>query len=109
MATPNQILFACEKKLQASINRALPKRLTANMKDDCEWMIECSENNAMYGYEPHTLKQFSECARQFIACYGSLGQQFIDLIASIGWARCTEDRDYIQEKWSALEQWAIAS
>lgn len=107
--THNQILTAAFNKLYAAVGREQVQRLNKAAKEDAEWMIACAEENAVYGYGAKKLKVVNQCARDYVEVYGNIGSEFCDLLGSIGWARCAEDTDYEQEKWSDLEQWAKAA
>lgn len=96
---------ACDK-LYASINREIKKSLPTAFLDDAEWMIECACINAEEGYEASSLKRLNRCARDYVEEYSTIGAEYCDLIGAIGYAQCTEDIDYEQNKWNALKEWA---
>lgn len=78
--------------------------------DECEWMIECAENNAYYGYGVDTLLTIRMAADYLLAAErtGVKAEitEFIRLLGRIGRAICSGDKEYQWKQWCALNEWA---
>lgn len=102
----SKILLAAYNKLRDGIHQKTIKSLPSNISYCFYAMIEDADSYAEYGYPKSRFIAENPTVRGFIEQFGHPAEEFCKLLYSIGYAQCAEDKEYEEEKWTALQNWA---